>query len=99
MNRIASEKYRLSSDKLKLVCTEKDAALFYDPEQEGDELDGLIGQEQGIRSLTFGLAMEAPGYNIYVTGPQGTGKSTYPQSIPEQRLREEKNQHRGIPSE
>ena len=76
MNRIASEKYRLSSDKLKLVCTEKDAALFYDPEQEGDELDGLIGQEQGIRSLTFGLAMEAPGYNIYVTGPQGTGKST-----------------------
>lgn len=76
MNRIASEKYRLSSDKLKLVCTEKDAALFYNPEQEGDELDGLIGQEQGIRSLTFGLAMEAPGYNIYVTGPQGTGKST-----------------------
>ena len=76
MNRIASEKYRLSSDKLKLVCTEKDAALFYDPEQEGDELDGLIGQEQGIRSLTFGLTMEAPGYNIYVIGPQGTGKST-----------------------
>ena len=76
MNRIASEKYRLSWEKLKLVCTEKDAALFYDPEQEGDELDGLIGQEQGIRSLTFGLAMEAPGYNIYVTGPQGTGKST-----------------------
>ena len=76
MTRIASEKYRLSSDKLKMVCTENDAALFYDPEQEGDELDGLIGQEQGIRSLTFGLAMEAPGYNIYVTGPQGTGKST-----------------------
>ena len=76
MNRIASEKYRISSDKLKLVCTEKDAAFFYDPEQEGDELDGLIGQEQGIRALTFGLAMEATGYNIYVIGPQGTGKST-----------------------
>lgn len=76
MNKIAVEQYRLSWNKLKMTCTAKDAEVFYDPEQEGDELDGLIGQEQGIRAITFGLAMEAPGYNIYVTGPQGTGKST-----------------------
>ena len=29
-----------------------------------------------MRSLQFGLGVEKPGYNIFVTGLTGTGKST-----------------------
>lgn len=45
-----------------------------------DELDsnGLIyGQERGISSLQFGLNMTAKGYNLYIEGPSGVGKTMY----------------------
>lgn len=72
MNRIASEKYRLSSDKLKLVCTEKDAALFYDPEQGGDELDGLIGKEP--EDWCYLNNFDAQDQPLAVSHPAGQGR-------------------------
>jgi lon-related putative ATP-dependent protease len=36
----------------------------------------FIGQARAIRSLQFGLGVGRPGYNIFVTGLTGTGKST-----------------------
>lgn len=39
-------------------------------------LTEFIGQDRGLRSLQFGLGVEKPGYNIFVTGLTGTGKST-----------------------
>ncbi len=39
-------------------------------------LTELIGQERALRALQFGLGVEKPGYNIFVTGLTGTGKST-----------------------
>jgi hypothetical protein len=44
-------------------------------------LEGFIGQERAVRAMQFGLSMTAPGYNIFVVGPPGTGKSTYVQAI------------------
>ncbi|KUK53747.1 MAG: hypothetical protein XD78_0922 [Desulfotomaculum sp. 46_296] len=44
-------------------------------------LQNFIGQERAIKAMEFGLAMSAPGYNIYVAGPPGTGKSTYIQTV------------------
>jgi predicted ATP-dependent protease len=44
-----------------------------------DELVPLvefIGQERALRSLQFGLGVDKPGYNIFVTGLTGTGKTT-----------------------
>ncbi|HWP95745.1 MAG TPA: ATP-binding protein [Syntrophomonadaceae bacterium] len=37
---------------------------------------GIIGQERALRSLDFGLDMDIPGYNIYLSGPVGTGKTS-----------------------
>jgi len=45
-----------------------------------DELDneGLVyGQERGINSLQFGLNIKAKGYNLYIEGPAGVGKTMY----------------------
>jgi len=37
----------------------------------------VIGQGRAVRALRFGLGIEQQGYNIFVSGPSGTGRSTY----------------------
>lgn len=39
-------------------------------------LDTVIGQERAVRAIEFGLDMHSHGYNIFVTGVEGTGKSS-----------------------
>jgi predicted ATP-dependent protease len=36
----------------------------------------VIGQERAVQAIDFGLNMQDPGYNIFVTGLASTGKST-----------------------
>jgi predicted ATP-dependent protease len=36
----------------------------------------FIGQNRAVQAIEFGLGMEAPGYNIFVTGLSGTGKNS-----------------------
>ncbi|MBU8912148.1 MAG: AAA family ATPase [Desulfobacterales bacterium] len=43
---------------------------------ELEPLDSIIGQERAVESIDFGLNMKGPEYNIFVTGLEGTGKST-----------------------
>ncbi|MDD3393855.1 MAG: ATP-binding protein [Anaerotignum sp.] len=40
-------------------------------------LEGIIGQERAVRAIDFGLMVKMKGYNIYMAGPSGTGKTTY----------------------
>lgn len=60
----------------------------YRPEELGfgstaelPDLEGLVGQERAVRALELGLAMRNPGYNIFVAGPAGTGKTSYSRSL------------------
>ena len=36
-----------------------------------------VGQERAIASLEFGLRVDTKGYNLYLEGPTGSGKTTY----------------------
>ncbi len=36
-----------------------------------------IGQERGIKALEFGLNVDVKGYNLYLEGPSGVGKTRY----------------------
>jgi len=36
----------------------------------------IIGQPRGTESIIFGLGIDSPGYNIYVLGESGTGRTT-----------------------
>lgn len=54
-----------------------------DPEQLGFEttaeiepIRGVMGQEDAVEALRFGLEVDAPGQNIYVRGLSGTGRMT-----------------------
>ena len=36
----------------------------------------VLALERAVQAIRFGLAMKSPGYNIFVTGQEGTGKTT-----------------------
>ena len=36
----------------------------------------IVGQPRGTRSIEFGIEISSPGFNIYVMGPTGTGRTT-----------------------
>ncbi|MGQ0568229.1 MAG: Lon protease family protein [Armatimonadota bacterium] len=42
--------------------------------------DTIVGQARAVRALDFGLIVPQTGYNVYVAGPVGTGRTTYTQS-------------------
>ena len=39
-------------------------------------LEGTVGQDKGVCAITFGLGIKTHGFNIYVSGPTGTGKNS-----------------------
>lgn len=39
-------------------------------------LSGIIGQDRAVRALQFGLGIDEEGFNVFVSGPAGTGKNT-----------------------
>jgi lon-related putative ATP-dependent protease len=36
----------------------------------------IIGQDRAIEAMELGLRVESPGYNVFVSGPSGTGRTT-----------------------
>jgi lon-related putative ATP-dependent protease len=44
--------------------------------EEMAPLDGIIGQERALDSIDFGLNFASNGFNIYVLGESGTGKTS-----------------------
>ena len=73
--------YELDYKYLKNTCTPED--LPFQTTAEIQPLDGVIGQERAVKAFDFGLAVKMKGYNIYMAGPSGTGKTTYARSSTE----------------
>ncbi|MFN0070109.1 MAG: Lon protease family protein [Chloroflexota bacterium] len=64
----------LSPDQLRWHC---DPALFeFETTESIATLTRLVGQDRGTHAISMGLSFTAPGYNVYVAGPVGTGRST-----------------------
>ena len=68
-------KYEISYRDLKMTC---DPNVFnFETTDELETIATGIGQERGIKALEFGLNIDAKGYNLYVEGPSGVGKTMY----------------------
>ena len=68
-------KNELGFKDLKLTC---DPKLFsFDTTDELEPISTGIGQERGIKALEFGINIDINGYNVYVEGPYGVGKTAY----------------------
>ena len=68
-------KNELSYKDLRVTC---DPNIFrFTTTDELEPINTGIGQERGIKALEFGLNVDANGYNLYVEGPYGVGKTSY----------------------
>jgi predicted ATP-dependent protease len=66
--------YAVPPEKLRWNC---DPSIFnFKTTADIAPLKGIIEQERPIRAIRFGLDIASPGYNIYVSGLTGTGKTT-----------------------
>lgn len=68
------EKLRLTPDLLRRVCDP--ATLAELDTNEILEDPGIIGQDRAVDAIRFGLGMRSSGFNIFVTGPTGSGRRT-----------------------
>ena len=46
-----------------------------------EPLYGIIGQDRAVKALEFGINIKTRGYNIYLSGMTGTGKTSYAQNF------------------
>lgn len=71
---MAVDKYKVPASML--APTLDPEQLVFKDTSELTPLSETIGQERAVGALEFGLQMMSPGFNIYVSGPGGTGKGT-----------------------
>ncbi len=69
------KKKELSYKDLKMTC---DSNLFhFETTEELESIDTGIGQARGIKAMEFGVNVNVKGYNLYIEGPSGVGKTMY----------------------
>lgn len=62
----------------KMLRKECDPNSFkFNDTSELDALEDIIGQERAAKALQFGLKIKTRGYNIFMCGATGTGKTSY----------------------
>jgi predicted ATP-dependent protease len=69
----------LSADALRWRCDA--AGLSFDTTDDVKPLVGVVGQDDALEALRFGLETDAPGQNIFVRGLSGTGRMTLIQKL------------------
>ncbi|UCC24587.1 MAG: AAA family ATPase [Gemmatimonadales bacterium] len=67
-------RWSLSADTLHARCDPE--TLGFSRTDELEPLAGTLGQDDALAALEFGLAMRDPGFNIFVLGPDGSGRMT-----------------------
>src|SRR5512138_351543 len=66
--------HELSANELHRICDPK--TLHCDSSAEIGSLGTIIGQERAVRAMRFGLDIRDWGFNIFVAGVSGTGRTT-----------------------
>ena len=50
------------------------ATLTFETTEDLEPLKEIIGQERGVEAFRFGMGIDKPGYNVFVTGMAGSGR-------------------------
>ena len=69
------DKYKVKVEDLKFNCSLDD--IDFKTTEDIQQSVGIIGQERAVSSIEFGLKMKHKGYNIYISGVSGIGKTNY----------------------
>jgi predicted ATP-dependent protease len=70
----ATSAKELGVEALRRTCPVED--LGFASTDDVEPLEGIVGQTRANEAITFGLEAEMVGYNMFATGPAGTGKRT-----------------------
>ena len=71
-NRTTLKRHEVQPEKLRWTCNA--ARLGFDCTDELNPPTEFIGQDRAVTAVQFGLGVNRPGYNIFVTGLTGTGR-------------------------
>ncbi|RCW86817.1 lon-related putative ATP-dependent protease [Halanaerobium sp. DL-01] len=78
------DKYKITDEKLEFKYDFENFSF-----KNTDELDSMegeiIGQDRAARAVDFVMHVKKPGYNIFMAGQSGTGKSTYAEKMAEKK--------------
>ena len=77
----------LDYTQLKNTCAPE--TFTFQTTAELETLEGIIGQDRAVKAFDFGLEVKMKGYNIYMSGPSGTGKTTYARNSAEKKAKTE----------
>lgn len=80
------KRYDIPSDKLKCYC-ESDIFSFESTAELEPFKNGIIGQRRAVDAIETGMRIEQEGYNIYISGVTGSGRSTYAKTIAEKKAK------------
>lgn len=67
--------YELNPKDLKEICSPE--IFKFESTAELDDNNLVYGQDRAIKALQFGLNVDVKGYNLYLEGPTGVGKTMY----------------------
>src|SRR6056297_2450541 len=83
------KKYNVVQDKLKCLC-DPEIFSFESTAELKPFKDGIIGQKRAVNAIDTGMRIDQEGYNIYISGVTGSGRSTYAKTIAERKSSEKK---------
>jgi predicted ATP-dependent protease len=63
----------LTAEQVRRACDP--ASFSFNTTADLPYIDAIFGQPRATRAIDFGVTMNAPGYNLFVMGPQGTGRT------------------------
>ena len=66
------------------------ATFAFETTQSLDPLKEIIGQARGVAAFRFGIRMDKPGYNVFVTGAAGSGRMATVKKLLEEMSRKDK---------
>lgn len=52
-------------------------SLSFNSTWDVEPLVGIMGQKRAVDAIEFGMKIRTKGYNMYISGPTGTGKTSY----------------------
>lgn len=79
--------YALKPEQLRRVCD--GSAFAFETTAEVDATASILGQSRAVRAMDFGLRISRPGYNIFMVGHSGTGRTTYAKKAVREKAQEQ----------
>ena len=86
-----SDRYLIPAAKLRWNCDPD--LLDFETTEELPDFNDAIGQKRALRSIEFGLGVDGSGFNLYISGETGSGRTSTIASILRKRARDEPKPH------